>query len=91
MIQQWVMFLFESVFWKLVALINIPLSFWEGAGRTYQAIKVLIDWTPAIPYAPYAALAFTVTVAMSLYVALYAASLVFKLINWVSRIRGIVA
>lgn len=86
MIQQRIMYAVEQIL-QLLYVFRVPDTVWEGMARAASGINTLFDWTPAFPYAPFRALAFTVSTALALYLALFGASMVFRLIRLVRDLR----
>lgn len=86
MIQQRIMYVVEQIL-QLYYAFAVPDGLWEGLGRAATGMSTLFAWTPPIPYAPFAALAFAVTTSLALYITLFGASLTFRLIRLVRDLR----
>jgi len=84
----WQAFLYWSfVFYDWLLNMDIPQSWWDAAGKGYNAVSTISAWVPAVPYVPYGDMADAVVFSITVFGTLLAVSAVIGMLNALKRIR----
>lgn len=83
MLQQLIQFI-QGSFIQWLMKIELGDSTWVMLGRLYSGIGVLISWTPDVPYVPFTAMWFSVSVVISTWLLLFGVGII---ITWAAKLK----
>lgn len=64
--------------------LDVADAAWDMLGRLYAGLGILLDWTPSVPYVPFAALSTVVSVVISTWSLLFGIGMI---ITWATKLK----